>query len=90
MNAVIKKLQKWKEAPTDEISFFLYDFQNYYRTEILRGYGNTGNYSLNEKFAHFVHRTRISVNATSHYWSIKNSGKGKGRGPIKERAIRAC
>lgn len=50
MNAVIKRLIKWKEAPADTLVLCLQKLQLYYWREILRGFCNLGQYQLKEEF----------------------------------------
>ena len=50
-NTVLKRLQKWREAPLDSILFSLYQLQNYYFNEIQRGLCQSGDYKLSTHFA---------------------------------------
>lgn len=50
-NTVLKRLQKWREAPLDSIIFSLYQLQNYYYNEIQRGLCQCGDYKLSTEFA---------------------------------------
>lgn len=50
-NTVLKRLQKWREAPLDSIIFSLYQLQNYYYNEIQRGLCQCGDYRLSTEFA---------------------------------------
>lgn len=46
MNAVIKRLMQWKQAPIDSTVFALNYLQKYYVYEIMRGLAGIGNYRL--------------------------------------------
>ena len=49
---VLKRLQKWREAPLDSILFSLYQLQNYYFDEIQRGLCQRGDFKLSSHFAY--------------------------------------
>ena len=51
-NTVLKRLQKWREAPLDSILFSLYQLQIYYFNEIQRGLCQSGDYRLSSHFAY--------------------------------------
>jgi hypothetical protein len=50
-NAVLKRLQRWREVPVDSIILSLYHLQAYYHNEIQRGFAGLGNYRLLPQFA---------------------------------------
>ena len=50
-NAVLKRLQNWREVPIDAIVLALYYLQALYSNEIQRGFAGLGNYSLSSEFA---------------------------------------
>ncbi|CAC5412487.1 unnamed protein product [Mytilus coruscus] len=52
MNAVIKRLNKYKELPVDCFVLSMYYLQVYYITEIQRGLAGVGNYNLRHEFRH--------------------------------------
>ena len=50
-NTVMKRFDKWKEAPLDSVIFSLYQLQTYYYNEIQRGLCQCGDYKLTTDFA---------------------------------------
>ena len=54
MNAVMKRLLEWKEVPADTIVLSLHYLQQYYWSEILRGFCGLGNYELDAKFSNIL------------------------------------
>ena len=46
MNTVIKRLMRWKEAPLDTMVLCLNYLQNYYLTEVYRGFCDLGNFKI--------------------------------------------
>lgn len=54
MNAVIKRLLNWKEAPADTLILCLQKLQLYYWNEILRGFCNLGQYRLRSEFGNLI------------------------------------
>ena len=52
MNAVIKRLNKFKELPVDCFVLSMVYLQNYYITEIQRGLAGIGNFQLKTEFLH--------------------------------------
>ena len=65
-NAVLKRLQLWKEVPVDVIVLSLFYLQAYYHNEIQRGFCGLGNYSLAPEFAP-AHRSEDEINIISTY-----------------------
>ena len=54
MNTVIKSLQNWKEAPVDSVVLSFHHLQNYYLSEIKRGFCGIGNYSVKLDYVNAV------------------------------------
>ncbi|CAG2237138.1 unnamed protein product [Mytilus edulis] len=52
MNAVIKRLNKYRELPVDCFVLSMFYLQNYYINEVQRGLAGIGNYTLRTKFNH--------------------------------------
>jgi hypothetical protein len=52
MNAVIKRLNKFKELPVDCFVLSMFYLQNYYITEFQRGLAGIGNFQLKTEFLH--------------------------------------
>ncbi|CAC5367851.1 unnamed protein product [Mytilus coruscus] len=52
MNAVIKRLNKYRELPVDCFVLSMFYLQNYYINEVQRGLAGIGNYTLRTKFHH--------------------------------------
>ncbi|CAC5387653.1 unnamed protein product [Mytilus coruscus] len=62
MNAVIKRLNKYKELPVDCFVLSMYYLQCYYFTEIQRGLAGVGNYRLRPEFIHArIPKDEISI-----------------------------
>lgn len=50
-NALLKRLQSWREVPLDAIALSLYYLQAFYCNEIQRGFAGLGNFKLSAEFA---------------------------------------
>ena len=50
MNNLIKELGRWKEAPVDVLALCFYQLQNYFISEIRRGFAGIGNYRLKSDY----------------------------------------
>ena len=50
MNNLIKELEKWREAPVDVLALCFYQLQNYFISEIRRGFAGIGNYRLKSDY----------------------------------------
>lgn len=50
-NAVLKRLQSWREVPLDAIVLSLYYLQAFYSNEVQRGFAGLGNFELSAEFA---------------------------------------
>lgn len=49
-NALLKRLQSWREVPVDNIVLSLYYLQAYYSNEVQRGFAGLGNFTLSVEF----------------------------------------
>ncbi len=50
-NALLKRLQNWREVPVDAIVLSLYYLQAFYSNEVQRGFAGLGNFKLSAEFA---------------------------------------
>ena len=49
-NALLKRLQSWREVPVDAIVLALYYLQAFYSNEVQRGFAGLGNFLLSAEF----------------------------------------
>ncbi|CAC5363339.1 unnamed protein product [Mytilus coruscus] len=62
MNAVIKRLNKFKELPVDCFVLSMFYLQTYYTTEIQRGLAGIGNFTLRVQYSHAqIPKDEISI-----------------------------
>ncbi len=90
-NTVLKRLQKWREAPLDSIVFSLYQLQNYYYNEIQRGLCQCGDYQLSAEFASCARDpTEVKLNESISPQSIVERVQSEGANVIEPAVATQC